>query len=84
MWLPAASDAVQPAVPVVSSGPRSATASGPQSVVAPSLKVTVALRMSPAALSPLAGTTELSRTTARRFTLADEAPPAGKTSSSPV
>ena len=84
MWLPVASDAVQPAVPIVSSAPMSATAIGPQSVAAPSLKVTVALRMSPGALSPLAGTTELSRTTAFRLTFADEAPPAGKTSSSPV
>ena len=56
----------QLAVPVVSAPLMRETASGPQSVVAPSLKVTFALRMSPGAVSPDSGMTALSRTVALR------------------
>ena len=84
MGAEAEASAMQLAVPVVVSPLISATASGPQSVVVPSLKVTVALRMSPGCVSPNAGDDRAVAHVARSSTLADEPPDGVNASMSPV
>ncbi len=81
---PSPSGTLQLAVPVVGSPFISATGSGPHSVALPSLKVTVALRMSPAWVSPEPGTAALSRTVTRKRPSRVLPPEGVKASMSPV